>query len=568
MKKDNDEKIYRRLDSCLVIPPPKGKKPKAIIKFLGGAFIRAVPEVTCGYLLGLLANEGYLIIYVPYNVTFDHSQAAREVFERFHFCLNSVLTYGLPSDGLLAAELVDLPLYSVGHSNGTLLQVLSGSYFSDKLPKANAIISYNNRPATEAVVIVMKMNSKHVYILHGETKVFIVYDADKREDGWFVAPLYQFTSDHKTVDLEIIFERVLKPLQVGGIELQPLEEKVRHYQVLGYQDIVKASSQALFYKSLEELKVLLSIGVRLNGHKRWFSLNENGQHCEMISIFDYKRHKDYYVAELYQFTSYGKIVDLEIVFSDHQNCLEVEGILFQPLVKVEHDRVLEDKKMNTQILSDLEILNLPNDSVQWTMKKNHYSNLLKTFHITKSQECFSGVKTGKKCLMLSPRGVIRNPAPSFKPFPESRFRESAVIKTHSSVFEIVNEIKFDVVSPETSYAVYLVYRLPQDQSIFEAPLEIVNCNGRNSAYPYVYFVSPLDAPVISEMLDQIPHNPVDRPKLNAVPQQRSDSWMEVKIWEFQTPANTNTISMHLWVKHPRYKDLSGLIIQCVELRPT
>ncbi|GKB37933.1 zf-CCHC domain-containing protein [Tanacetum coccineum] len=162
MKKDNDEKIYRRLDSCLVFPPPKGKKPKAIIKFLGGAFIRAVPEVTCGYLLGLLANEGYLIIYVPYNVTFDHSQAAREVFERFHFCLNSVLTYGLPSDGLLAAELVDLPLYSVGHSNGTLLQVLSGSYFSDKLPKANAIISYDNRPATEAVVTVMKMNSKHV----------------------------------------------------------------------------------------------------------------------------------------------------------------------------------------------------------------------------------------------------------------------------------------------------------------------------------------------------------------------------------------------------------------------
>ncbi|GKB06306.1 transposon ty3-G gag-pol polyprotein [Tanacetum coccineum] len=53
--------------------------------------------------------------------------------------------------------------------------------------------------------------------------------------------------------------------------------------------------------------------------------------CDLLQD---KRHKDYYVAELYQFTSYGKIVDLEIVFSDHQNCLEVEGILFQPLVKV------------------------------------------------------------------------------------------------------------------------------------------------------------------------------------------------------------------------------------------
>ncbi|GKA38265.1 alpha/beta hydrolase fold protein [Tanacetum coccineum] len=148
MKKDNDEKIYRRLDSCLVIPPPKGKKAKAIIKFLGGAFIGEVPEVTYGlvvlpvfilfplfYLLGLLANEGYLIISVPYNVTFVHSQATRKVFKRFHSCLNSVLTFGLPSDGLLAVKLVDLPLYSVSHSNGALFQVLSGSYFSDKLPK-------------------------------------------------------------------------------------------------------------------------------------------------------------------------------------------------------------------------------------------------------------------------------------------------------------------------------------------------------------------------------------------------------------------------------------------------
>lgn len=39
-------KIYRRLDSCLVIPPARGKKPKGLIKFLGGAFIGAVPEVT------------------------------------------------------------------------------------------------------------------------------------------------------------------------------------------------------------------------------------------------------------------------------------------------------------------------------------------------------------------------------------------------------------------------------------------------------------------------------------------------------------------------------------------
>ncbi|TQE05223.1 hypothetical protein C1H46_009202 [Malus baccata] len=58
---------YNWTDSCLVIPPPAGKKPRAIIKFLGGAFIGAVRELT--------------------------------------------------------------------YSNGALLQVLAGSYFSDKVPK-------------------------------------------------------------------------------------------------------------------------------------------------------------------------------------------------------------------------------------------------------------------------------------------------------------------------------------------------------------------------------------------------------------------------------------------------
>ncbi|KAG8375256.1 hypothetical protein BUALT_Bualt10G0081600 [Buddleja alternifolia] len=145
----NGKTIYTRLDSCLVIPPSRGGRPKALIKFLGGAFI----FVVCmnSYLLGLLADEGYLIISVPYNVTFDHERVTKEIYERFHACLDSILTNGLPENGISGAEIADLPFYSVGHSNGALLQVLTGSYFCEKIPKANAIISYNNRPASEAV---------------------------------------------------------------------------------------------------------------------------------------------------------------------------------------------------------------------------------------------------------------------------------------------------------------------------------------------------------------------------------------------------------------------------------
>ncbi|KAK4435608.1 hypothetical protein Salat_0724300 [Sesamum alatum] len=148
-------KMYRRLDSCLVIPPTQGKKPKALIKFLGGAFIGAVPEVTYSYLLELLAKEGYLIISVPYNVTFDHELVTREIYERFHACLDLILMNGLPENGISAAEIADLPFYSIGHSNGALLQVLVGSYFCEKIPKvqsASLLFQLAIRvPASEAV---------------------------------------------------------------------------------------------------------------------------------------------------------------------------------------------------------------------------------------------------------------------------------------------------------------------------------------------------------------------------------------------------------------------------------
>lgn len=69
----------------------------------------------CSYLLEQLASEGYFIMCVPYNVTFDHEKVTREVFERFHACYDVICEYGLPDFGLSAEEVVDLPLYSVGH---------------------------------------------------------------------------------------------------------------------------------------------------------------------------------------------------------------------------------------------------------------------------------------------------------------------------------------------------------------------------------------------------------------------------------------------------------------------
>jgi len=59
-----NSKMYTKLDSCLVIPPtPNRAKPRAIIKFLGGAFIGAVPEVTYGFF--------FLLPFCFFNAKFE-----------------------------------------------------------------------------------------------------------------------------------------------------------------------------------------------------------------------------------------------------------------------------------------------------------------------------------------------------------------------------------------------------------------------------------------------------------------------------------------------------------------
>ncbi|GKC65219.1 hypothetical protein Tco_1097817 [Tanacetum coccineum] len=131
-----------------------------------------------------------------------------------------------------------------------------------------------------------------------------------------------------------------------------------------------------------------------------------------------------YMAELYQFTSDGNTVDLEIDFDDnHGTTIDgVEGILFQPLEIVEYQVSKDDKVENNQTISDSdsesdtfweqkfpnyyeEILNLSKESLMWTTKKELYSILRRGFLINNGQEWFTVDKHGKECLILSARAT-------------------------------------------------------------------------------------------------------------------------------------------------------------------
>ncbi|GKD04036.1 kinase domain, nitrogen network kinase 1, phloem protein 2-like protein, partial [Tanacetum coccineum] len=174
-------------------------------------------------------------------------------------------------------------------------------------------------------------------------------------------------------------------------------------------------------------------------------------------------------------------------------------------------------------------------------------------------------------------------------------------------FEIEGEIKQGVTTSRgTKYAVYLVYKLPQDQSTVEAPMFVWHKDEKDKHNCFVYLVSPSHTPVIEQKFDKnscrlpkrqklssLPrqrsdgwmevspshtpvigqklgensYNPLNIRKLNALPRQRSDGWMEVKLWGFETWSIPTSDLMHFKLKHPGKKNLSGLIIYGIELRP-
>jgi len=174
--------------------------PLGIVHFLGGAFVGAAPHLTYRYFLEAFAAQGYVVVATPYRLDLDYLSTCEAVLARFDAVaaeLNaeygfprSTATTTTPSPSALkqqqqqspqqrigrrrtvvgvgrnsnakqqaaaAAAVVApsyLPVIGLGHSCGALLQSLISSLFplSPQIARTtNVLISYNNRPASQAV---------------------------------------------------------------------------------------------------------------------------------------------------------------------------------------------------------------------------------------------------------------------------------------------------------------------------------------------------------------------------------------------------------------------------------
>ena len=95
-------------DNWILLP----QQPKAVIHFLGGAFVGATPQAAYDALLSGLAKAGYAIVATPFVTEPNHRQISSSIASRFQLAATQL-------------PVADLPIFGLGHSLGCKLHLLN-----------------------------------------------------------------------------------------------------------------------------------------------------------------------------------------------------------------------------------------------------------------------------------------------------------------------------------------------------------------------------------------------------------------------------------------------------------
>jgi acetyl esterase/lipase len=119
---------------------PTGRA-KAVIHFIGGAFVGAAPHIAYSTLLERLVSRGYCVVATPFDLSLNYLETTSHITERWEAVeMSLALAYGT------------VPVIGLGHSAGALFHSIASSLFDEASPKAgNILISFNNKSIRDAI---------------------------------------------------------------------------------------------------------------------------------------------------------------------------------------------------------------------------------------------------------------------------------------------------------------------------------------------------------------------------------------------------------------------------------
>ncbi|KAD4384997.1 hypothetical protein E3N88_25165 [Mikania micrantha] len=279
---------------------------------------------------------------------------------------------------------------------------------------------------------------------------------------------------------------------------------------------------------------------------------------------------EWLMVELFRFWNNNETIYCDILLESfsHYYCgnwgIFVEGLEFNAIHSLEeckdNNRLNVGKNVPRILKPDLyieclEIIKRSENNIQNAPKEELSVLLYNGILIDKGEKIFSLSKVnGKKCHMLRAKAVICNSSNvkcyNIKPQAQSRFEDVVEILLYHE-FRIKCDIETQLLSSDTSYACFLVFKLSEKCHGLKCPVKARD-------------LLPAYAKQRTKIISFRTPSEVNLNKIKWIPEQREDGWMEVIIWE--TISDRNNIPMDL--KLITFQGtMSGLIISGIEFRP-
>lgn len=229
----------------------------------------------------------------------------------------------------------------------------------------------------------------------------------------------------------------------------------------------------------------------------------------------------------------------------------------------------------------------PTPSSPWSKKQLYLWLSDNSLIIDNGTKSFSLEKwSGKKCYMLAARdlSIVWGDTPQYwkwTSLSESRFSEVAELISVCWL-EIHGKIKTSMLSPNTTYAAYLVFKSTEEAYGFEyQPAEVtVGITGGESETQTVYLdpdtghrqqfqIIPRPGGMFNRIRTRMlrPFASISRQSDSRYPKARGDGWMEIQLGEyFNKDGEDGELEMSLReVRGGNWK--SGLIVHGIDIRP-
>ncbi|PWA93895.1 Protein kinase, ATP binding site-containing protein [Artemisia annua] len=227
----------------------------------------------------------------------------------------------------------------------------------------------------------------------------------------------------------------------------------------------------------------------------------------------------------------------------------VEGIEFRAIDEVKHEEIGKLKEVQQVLKSNFNmdlVQQLPSNFEEIFNTSRNYDELF-----------WLGEVNEKKLLVLSAKAVLYKFSNvdlfTSKPLAESRFQE-VIELLPQQVFHLNCTIKSQMLSPDTEYVCYLVFKLSEKCQGLHCPVEVRDIlHKENNEAEFVYFITP---------------SPLNINGITRVPKQREDGWMEIQVWKFNSTHEFKDDSLSMNMKFTSHEGtMSGLIVCGLEFRP-